>query len=159
MPVEHEVKGLHRNLISWVVLLLLHWNLMLCSVGCWTWHYLYDSRCTSVLWLYIQWLDCLSDCSLQPRANRLLWDGCHYWSQILCDRNPVFPVSCLMLAVNFKCTGAEGKEMVRLAAFFRAMTPRQMRMHFDKLGWYWLGLWRQKFTMWISVWHYIFSRI
>lgn len=75
------------------------------TLGCWTW--LYD-RSTAVL-LVIQWLDCLSDCFHSPSADRLLWGGCYCHSQITCGRNPVSPVSYILLAVNFKCTGTEGK--------------------------------------------------
>lgn len=60
--------------------------------------------------LVIHWLDCLSDCFSQPSADRLLWDGCYCHSQIICGRNPVFPVSYILLAMDFKCTGTEGKK-------------------------------------------------
>lgn len=100
------VKDLHRNFITGVVLLLLQGNLTphvgVLNFGFMTEVLLYSD-------LVIQWLDCLSDCFSQPSADRLLWDGCYCHSQIICGRNPVSPVSYILLAMNFKCTGTEGK--------------------------------------------------
>lgn len=121
----------------WGAELLALWQKYCCTL---TWSASGLTACQTAFW--------------QPSADRLLWDGCYCHSQIICGRNPVFPVSYILLAMNFKCTGTEGKKrMVGLAAFFGEMTPSQTRMDFDRLGWYWLQMWRQNFTMRINVWH------